>query len=251
MVVCEPHQVIDASHELQLNEIRVIQLCLANTYQGKNANWKEETFYDIDLDSYAREYEITRDAAYQAMKEACKLLMGRTITLKSTLIRGNASETSKSIIHWVDSIEYDNRESKISLRWHRDIVPILNKLNEGGNYYSKYYFENTRLLNAINSLRLYRLLNKWARAGKFSADIPEFKRLLGLKEDTYSNVSELMRAVIIPSLADVKKHTDIEATAIYKKAGRKVVGVEFKISKKGTIPPRSLQRKEPKERGTE
>lgn len=247
LVICEAHQVIDASHELSLSEIRLIQIFLANTFQGEV--WDEEKFYKLDVSAYAKEYEITTDAAYNALLDACKLLMTRTITLKTKLLDNKASDSRKTVIHWVDRLEYNPTTSQVELRWHRDIVPLLSNLGADAHY-SSYYFENTRLMSSLHSIRLFRLVNKWAKAGKLKLNLVEFRRLMGLKDDSYPVFNDLKEDVVNPAVKDICKFTDLRITVEFLPLGRgkKKLDVQFNIGKKNKIPEISMARAEPGQR---
>ena len=229
LVVCEAHDIVESSHWLSEMEIKLLQLCLAGIYQVEEID--RDTFYEIDKKEYARIFNLTEDAAYHAMTEASKLLMTRTLTLKSTLLDPEQAESSRTVIHWVHSCRYNSETSKVELKWHDNIIGLLCQLGES-TLYSKYNLEDVCKLKSINAIRLYRILNKWALAKTKTFDLKEYRRLMGFNEIEYTTFKHLNNQVIKPSLEAINLYTNLNAEVELKYTGRSVTGVTFNISKK-------------------
>ena len=224
----ESNEIVDATHVLGLSEIRVIQLCLAKYWTREGL--KEDKFYEIPLKEYAKIFNIENHSAYEALLEVCTTLKQKLIILNTTLINPSARKTAKTIISWVDRIDYDPKDSCIKIRWHRDIIPFFNNFG-ADNPYSKYYLENTRYMKSIYSIRLFRVLNKWLKLGKFEISIIELKRLLGIDEGKYSQYDNFRRKVLLPALKEIETYSDIEADFI-SNSDRNITDLVFRIRKK-------------------
>jgi len=227
LVVIEPHQLLDATYNLDPTELRLLQLAFANIFLTEGV--LEDRMYEVDVKQYAEEFEISYDAAYRALVTASKSLSGRTITLKASLVDKKASKTAKDIIPWVHKIRYDPEDSSIKIQWHKELVPLFNDLG-AGNLYSKYLLDNTRKMKSIHSIRLFRLLNKWKKQGSITWKLKEFKRLMGIAEDSYMDIRSLRKDVVEKAVGDINKLTDIRVEWDVVKEGRKITGFSFRIS---------------------
>ena len=230
LTVIEPHQIIDATHQLSLLEIRLIQLTLTKTFM--NESMVENRNYRIDLDELAEEFMIPRDTAYREVKSVIDTLATRTIVLNKSLVVPGASSKDKRIIHWVRHIDYNPTESYVEIQWHEDLVYILNTLGKD-NPYSKYLLDNTKGMKSVLSIRLFRLLNKWRRTGTKSFEIEELKRLLGIEVGKYSNVVSFRRDVIDKAVRDINAKSSLYVESIPVRAGRCIVEFKFVIKDGG------------------
>lgn len=226
LTVIEPHQLMDATYSLEIVEIRLLQLAFANIYMQEGV--LEDRLYEVDVKQYAEEFGLTHNAAYQALVTASKTLATKTIILKASLVDKKASKTAKDIIHWVHKIRYDVEDSSIKLQWHKDLIPLFNDLGKD-NLYSKYLLENTSKMKSLHSIRLFRLLNKWKKQGSITWKVKEFKRLMGIDEDSYTDVRSLRRDVIEKAVGDINKLSDLRVEWDVVKEGRKITGFSFRM----------------------
>lgn len=229
LLVIEPHQLLDATYQLDTNEIRLIQLSLAGIYRKNNI--LEDKLYEINTDEFADVFNISTHAAYQALVDVASSLLSRTIHLKSQLIDPTASKSAKSGIQWISEIRYDPMESCVQLRWHRALIPIINNLGEE-NLYSSYLLENTRKMKSVHSIRLFRLLNKWTKLKRVTWKVAEFKRLMGIDVDSYTNIVSLRRDVIEKAVKDINNYSELIVDFDADLKGRKIVGFTFAILNK-------------------
>jgi plasmid replication initiation protein len=231
LVVIEPHQLMDATYNLETTELRLLQLAFANIYMQEGI--LEDKLYEVDIKQYAEEFNLSHDAAYRALVTASKGIASKTIILKSSLVDKKASKSARDIIPWVHKIRYDPEDSSIKIQWHRELVPLFNDLG-AGNLYSKYLLDNTRKMKSIHSIRLFRLLNKWEKQGSISWKLKEFKRLMGLAEDSYTDVRSLRKDVVEKALKDINSKSVLQVEYEVVKEGRKIVGFKFGIGVRET-----------------
>jgi plasmid replication initiation protein len=231
LVVCESNQLIDASCELTLGEIRLLQLAITKIFRKEAV--QEDKLYKIPVDEYAEQFGLSHKTAYEGLLDALVILKTRNIILKTKLIDPGASESRKSIISWVDRIDYMPETGEIELRWHRDIIPLLSAFSKETQY-SKYYLENTCRMKSLHSIRLFRLLNKWRTAGKFKSDIPELKRLLGLAVDSYEVYDNFRSKVLEKGVKEVNELTDLQIS-FTRNPGKKAEWIEWVIDTKRKI----------------
>ena len=229
LVVCEAHDIVDSTHFLTEMEIKLLQLCLAQIYQVEEID--ENTYYEIDKKKYADIFRLSESAAYYAMVEACKTLMSRTLTLKSTLLDPEQPDKSRTIIHWVSSCRYNPETSSVELKWDSSVIDLLSQLGTDTPY-SKYYLEDICELKSIHAIRLYRIVNKWALAKTKTFELNEFRRLMGLTELEHNLFKHLNSQVIKPAIEAINIYTNLTVEVEFIKVGKTVKSLKFTIAKK-------------------
>lgn len=97
--------------------------------------------------------------------------------------------------------------------------------------YFTYELWNALTLKSANQLRLYELLKQYEKVGERKMTLSEIRNWLGLSDDQYPRWDRFKERVLDSCQQALLENTDIkfEYTAI--KAGKKVTGVHFKISK--------------------
>lgn len=235
LVVCEAHEIIDSTYFLELSELRIIQLCLAKVFVKEGI--QEDIWYPVDKKLYADTFNVTEETAYEALLQAAKQLMSRSITLKSCLLDETISEKSRSktVIGWVSNIRYNNDTMQLELKWSSGLVKILNKL--GLEYpYSKYYLDHSSGLKSLHAMRLYRLLNRYAYCHHASLELEEFLKLMGIglskEESAYSEFKYLNKYILKPAIENINSNTNLTVSVSTIKLARRVHKLHFKINKK-------------------
>jgi plasmid replication initiation protein len=227
-VICEANQIIESYHQLNETEIKLLQLCLAPIYQVEAID--RDKYYEVELDKYAEMYGLSKNAAYNTLVDACKTLMTRTITLKTTLLDSEAHEKSKTIIHWVHSCRYNSDTSSVEIKWHDSILHLLCQFGEEMPY-SKYCLDDVRKLKSIHAIRLYRILNRWANLKTKKYTIEEFKEVMGFSEMEYQTFKNLRSKVIDPAIEAINLYTNLFTSVSFKTSGNRKTHVIFTIAK--------------------
>jgi len=229
LLVIEPHQIMDASYELNLNELRTIQLCLANIYV-KDGKLEADKFYKVELEQFAETFGLSDKATYEAVLGIIETLASRVLRLKTKLVKPDAKPTSNLATHWISGIIYDTVVKELNIRWSQEVTFIFNSLGKD-NPYSRYYLDNTAKMRSVTSIRLYRLLNKWVKLGGNTWKLGEFKRLLGLNEENYPSYSDFKKKVIEKAVKDVIEYSNLDVKWEEEKVrgSRSVQSLRFKV----------------------
>jgi plasmid replication initiation protein len=235
LVVCETHEIIDSTYFLELSELRILQLCLAKVFL--KAGVQEDVWYPVDKKLYADTYNVSEETAYEALLQAAKQLMSRSIILKSSLLDETISEKSKSktVIGWLSNIRYNHDTRQLELKWSDGLVKILNKL--GLEYpYSKYYLDHTSGLKSLHAMRLYRLLNRYTYCHYATIELAEFLKLMGIgvdkDESVYGEFKYLNKYILKPAIENINSNTNLIVSVSTIKLARRVHKLHFKINKK-------------------
>lgn len=92
--------------------------------------------------------------------------------------------------------------------------------------YTSYRLINIPKLRSGYSIRIYELLFQYKKIGLRYFEIDDLQKKVGSKYKLYG---DFKRKVLNQAQKDLKKHTDLAFAFAEKKAGRKVIGVEFVI----------------------
>lgn len=131
------------------------------------------------------------------------------------------------IARWIDevSLKYNG---KAILKLHSKLAPYLLQLAEKGNYTS-YYLRTIISLKSKYSLLLYQLAKSGLHHGVIGGTVEEIQEYFGHKDLSWGtfNGRYLKKAI-----EEVNSKTDLHIEMLLGKNGRKVVRVEFRITKK-------------------
>lgn len=221
LTIYKSNDLIDAGYRLSLSEQRLIVLSLGQL-DSRDLSQKDVTLYAKD---YAQQWGVSELNAMREITQASKRLFDRYITLK------NDDETRK--FRWIqESVEYHKGEGRVSFTFSDRILPFLFELDFKLGV-TKYEFLNVKGFSSVYSFRLYELAVKLLGMKNQSVELDELRRILQL-EGKYEEVREFNRKVITPAVKDINEKSDLSLKIEPKKVGRKIIGFEFKISKKMT-----------------
>lgn len=224
-LVVKDNALINASYNLDLVEQRLILLAIVEAREsgrGINANKP----LSVHASSYINQFNVARQTAYQALKDACKDLFARQFSYQEKREKGVANITSR----WVSQIAYIDDTASVELIFSPAIIPLITRLEE---QFTSYELEQISALNSAYSVRLYELLIAWRSTGKTPViELTEFRRKLGVLETEYSRMHDFKKRVLDPALEHVNEHTDITVKVEQHKTGRSITGFSFKFRQK-------------------
>ncbi|MGY5395282.1 MULTISPECIES: RepB family plasmid replication initiator protein, partial [Acinetobacter calcoaceticus/baumannii complex] len=110
-LVVKDNALINASYNLDLVEQRLVLLAIVEAREsgrGINANDPLE----VHAESYINQFNVARQTAYQALKDACKDLFARQFSYQEINKRGNVENV---LSRWVSEIRYIDDEATVKL----------------------------------------------------------------------------------------------------------------------------------------
>jgi plasmid replication initiation protein len=224
-LVVKDNALINASYNLDLVEQRLILLAIVEAREsgrGVNANKP----LSVHASSYINQFNVARQTAYQALKDACKDLFARQFSYQEKREKGVANITSR----WVSQIAYIDDTASVELIFSPAIIPLITRLEE---QFTSYELEQISALNSAYAVRLYELLIAWRSTGKTPViELAEFRRKLGVLETEYSRMHDFKKRVLDPAIEHVNEHTDITVKVEQHKTGRSITGFSFKFKQK-------------------
>ncbi|MFW2044159.1 replication initiation protein RepM [Acinetobacter sp. ULE_I001] len=228
-LVVKDNALINASYNLDLVEQRLILLAIVEARgsgRGINANDPLE----VHAESYVNQFNVARQTAYQALKDACKDLFARQFSYQEINKRGKVENV---LSRWVSEIRYIDDEATVKLIFAPAIVPLITRLEE---QFTKYELQQISELSSAYAVRLYELLIAWRSIGQTPViELAEFRQKIGVLDDEYTRMGNFKDRVLNLAIAQINEHTDIKVKCEQHKKGRNISGFSFTFKQKKVV----------------
>ena len=228
-LVVKDNALINASYNLDLVEQRLILLAIVEARgsgRGINANDPLE----VHAESYINQFNVARQTAYQALKDACKDLFARQFSYQEINKRGNVENV---LSRWVSEIRYIDDEATVKLIFAPAIVPLITRLEV---QFTKYELQQISNLSSAYAVRLYELLIAWRSTGQTPViELTEFRNKIGILDDEYTRMGNFKDRVLNLAIAQINEHTDITVKYEQHKKGRNISGFSFSFKQKKVV----------------
>ncbi|WP_375592443.1 replication initiation protein RepM [Acinetobacter baumannii] len=230
-LVVKDNALINASYNLDLVEQRLILLAIVEAREsGKGINANNPL--EVHAESYINQFNVARQTAYQALKDASKDLFARQFSYQEINKRGNIENV---LSRWVSEIRYIDAEATVKLIFAPAIVPLITKLEE---QFTKYELQQVSNLSSAYAVRLYELLIAWRSTGQTPViELEEFRKKIGVLDDEYTRMGNFKDRVLHLAIAQVNEFTDITVKYEQHKKGRLIYGFSFSFKKKNVNKP--------------
>lgn len=224
-LIVKDNALMNASYNLELVEQRLILLAIVEAREsGKGINANDPLV--VHADSYVKQFGVTRNTAYQALKDACKDLFMRQFSFQEPRGKGKINITSR----WVSQIGYRDEKAFVELIFAPAVVPLIVRLEE---QFTAYEIGQISNLSSAYAVRLYELLISWRSVGKTPIiELGEFRKRMGVLDGEYTRSDNFKKWVIENPIVQINDHTDITVQYEQHKAGRVITGFSFKFKQK-------------------
>ena len=227
-LVVKDNALINASYNLDLVEQRLILLAIVEAREkGQGINTNDSL--TVHAESYVTQFNVHRNTAYQALKDACENLFERRFSYEKLTKKGNIEHVKS---RWVQEVSYVENEALVRIKFSSAVVPLITNLEK---QFTSYELEQVSELNSVYAIRLYELLIAWRSASKTPVfELGEFRAKLGVDESEYRQMNNFKNRVLDVALKQINQHTDITAKYEQHKSGRKITGFSFTFKPKNT-----------------
>lgn len=216
--VTQSNKLIEASHTLTLNEKRLV-LCAASLLDSRRPPPKDG-YLTIRADTFAEVFGLDVKHAYEALNEAATRLFKRDIRRYS---EGKVIERMR----WVFHVKYKEGLGCVELGFSPTVLPHLTMLNRE---FTSYQLKQIGSLSSFYSVRLYELMSQFIKLGERECSLEHLRQMLDLGEK-YQNIKDLRKRVLDPALVEINNSTELTIVAEPLRAGRRITGFLFLISK--------------------
>lgn len=239
-IVVKDNALINASYNLDTVEQRLILLAILQareTKTGIDAN----TRLRIHASDYMDRFNVSKHAAYKALKTAVTNLFGRQFSYLT--LDEKTGKSKKVISRWVQNIAYIDDAAILEVTFTMDVVPLITRLEQ---QFTSYQLKQVTQLTGKYAIRLYELLIAWREIGKTPLfEILDFRSKLGLGVDDYPRIDTFKRRVLESAVKQINEHTDIIVKVEQHKEGRSIYGFSFSFKQKKSEKKPSQTSKDP------
>ena len=227
-LIVKDNALINASYNLDLVEQRLILLAIMEAREsGKGINANDPL--TVHAESYINQFNVHRNTAYQALKDASKDLFARQFSYQEQRPKGIANITSR----WVSQITYIDNTASVELIFSPAIIPLITRLEK---HFTSYEMKQISYLSTGYAVRLYEILIAWRSIGKTPIiELTEFRKQIGVLDTEYNRMHDFKKRVLDPSIKQIKEHTDITVDIEQHKTGRFITGFSFKLKQKKSV----------------
>ena len=181
-LVVKDNALINASYNLDLVEQRLILLAIIEAREsGKGINANDPLI--IHAESYINQFNVHRNGAYKALKDACDDLFARQFSYQSLSEKGNIQNHRS---RWVSEVIYVEREAvEINLLTCNHSIDYTPRRT-----IHKVRYRTGKELSTGYAVRLYEILIAWRSTGKHP--LLRYKNLekLGVLDTEYKQMND-------------------------------------------------------------
>lgn len=225
--IVKDNALINASYNLELVEQRIVLQAIVKARETETG-FDTKTPVFIHASEYEKQYNVTKDGAYKALKDAVLSLFERQFSYREINERGN-TENVRS--RWVSEVRYVDAEATVKLIFSPAVASMCSRLER---HFTSYDLDQIAGLSSKYAVRLYELVIAWKATGKTPVfKLQDFRDKIGLlDENEYSTMSNFKKFVLDLAVDQINEHTDIIVSYEQHKAGRAITGFSFKFKQK-------------------
>ena len=233
--VVKDNALINASYSLELVEQRIVLQAIVKARETETG-FDTKTPLSIHASEYEKQFNVSKDAAYKALKDAVLSLFERQFTF--TELEKGKLKVVKS--RWVSQIAYVDDLAEIQIIFSPAVASMCSRLER---HFTSYDLEQVAQLTSKYAVRLYELVIAWKNTGKTPVfKLDNFRNQLGLLDNEYIPMSNFKKYVLDLAVDQINEHTDIKLDYEQHKAGRKIDGFSFKFKQK--VKPKKIEQQQ-------
>ena len=209
-----------------LNQVRVMLAAVRQISSSHDLDYTKRYFVSAkDIQEVAG----LKDLNYRDLKNGADSLFKESILL--THEPNTQKELKKPLrANIISSAQYEEGEGRIGFRFTPEITPYLSSLKK---HFTKYETKNVMHFKSAYAVRLYEICLQIqdADSTKKEYSIEDFREIFGLKKK-YKAIKDLKLYVLDKAISDINNFSDIKVDVSYRKLGRRIAFLTFKIIQK-------------------
>lgn len=218
-IVSKSNKLINGRYSLGVNEQKII-LTMISLIDINDKEFNKVTFTMREISNLL---DISINNLYRDVRKIMRNLRKKDIFIDERDENGigRIIETS-----FVTTAVYDNKHGLLTLEFSNVLKPYLLELK---GLFTSYRLDNALSLCSKYSIRVYEKLKCNEFKKSFIWNIEELKEDLMLNQKSYNLYSNIKQKIILVSINDINKNTDIKVTFEEIKTGRKITAIKFYI----------------------
>lgn len=226
-MVVKSNELIQAGYTLSLIEQRMILLSIVQARET-GTGISAADHLTISAAAYAKQFDVSREAAYMALKEAAGTLFERQVTLHD--VDPDSGKSRRRVTRWVSEVAYVEDMARVKLIFAPAVVPHITQLERN---FTAYELEQVSALKSAYAVRLYELLIQWRALGETPMiALERFRLQMGVQPNELLAMSDFKKRVLDLSVTQINAHTDIMVEYEQLKSGRSIMGFRFRFQPK-------------------
>lgn len=229
----ENNFIFNARYQLTAREQKIILYLIANLDPRNQDDFHKQLVPLRDLEHLLKADGKKWGGIYKEMNDFSVRIISKFITFDSNFKHNG--EVLKGVIGWFQSIvprENDKGEVCLEFMFSERLRPFLLSLNE----YAKIHPLDVAPMKSGFAIRMYQIFRaerdrtrQYKNVSQLTYDLQELKALLGIPKK-YKVLKDFRRRVLEVIKAEINQHSpSITVDFSYRKSGRKVSGIAFKI----------------------
>ena len=218
LTVTRHNGLIEGCYKLNLNEQRLLYLCVAKLDPRKVL--PKDNSFTVTAKEFAEQFLMDEKIVYKEMEDASKALAERWVRTTDGKYREQ--------FRWVFGVRYHDNEGKVTLGFSPWVIPYLTNLRE---QFTSLKLSQISELKSVYSIRLLEFLMQFKATGKFIIELDRFKERLDIKNE-YKRFYNLKMRVIEPAVKELKEKSNLVIDWRPVKSGKTIKQLEFVFSEK-------------------
>jgi len=228
LTVYKANKLIEASYQaITLSEQLMLLACISKCDPD---TLTADTAVTLTVSAFADLADIEATDAYDDMKGAAERLFGRYLVIDSP--DPDNPRLSRTRTRWVHSIDYYDGEGTVCLYFSPKVLPYLTQLQ---GQFTKYKLQHVAQFRSKYGIRLYELLVQWQGRGNREIEIDWLREHWELTTK-YKALKDLKARVIDPAVRDINEYSNLWVKYGQRKAGRRVIALQFQFGIKEQEP---------------
>lgn len=230
-MVYKHNALVDAQMDLDAYENRILVCCISQIQKDEVIDGNR--IFTIKASDVIGLSGLNKGSSYTALKEACKSLQQKVVTLPYGLDGKPLKVGHVATTVIAPSVEYYEQTATIGLSFAPAIIPYISQLN---GHYTHYALADVMRMGSGKAMHLYEILIKKRQDQYIHLSLEQLRFALAL-EDKYPDYKDLKKRVIQPLVDEISQISPIRVKWDPIKQGlRKIVGVAFSYEWKDGMP---------------
>ena len=225
-LVVKDNRLIEACYRLDLSEQRLVLLAIVQAREAK-LKITADTWLEVSVKDYNAMYDLSNTTGYKLLQTAAASLFNRYV--KVNLVDEKTGKDSYLSTRWVSACHYVEDASIVRMQIAPLMIPYISNLE---SKFTSYQLKNVAQMTSAYAIRLFELMMQYRAIGERYITIDELKEFLGATGEGYARVDNFKNKVVVPAIAQINKYTELEVSFENRKAGRNVIGYDFRVSVK-------------------
>lgn len=227
--VVKSNILIEARYRLSLQESHIILWLLTQI----NSDDEDFKLHKLNIKKFSDMVGLQVKGQYTELQDITGNLMRRILKIYEP-------QTQEIIqVAWLSLARYQKKKGCVLLRFDPALKPYLLQLK---SHFTKIDIIDTLKLKSIYAIRIFELLLQYNKIGTRKINLCDLRSYCGIQENEYTGYGMLKRKVIERAKTEINTKTEyiIDYTEI--KESRKVVAIEWTITKKNLAKEEQLKK---------